>query len=167
MENGGTEDDPGPSEASQARRDVRSVLAVLRETVLELAAGLPQPPSAVRIRTGEASIDVEWAHSGVSLPAEVAAPAGVPARKGEQADRTYVRAPTVGTFFRAPEPGAEPFVDVGDTVTVGQQVAIVETMKLMIPVKADVAGRVLEVLKENGAAVEYEEPLFAVAPSSL
>jgi acetyl-CoA carboxylase biotin carboxyl carrier protein len=70
----------------------------------------------------------------------------------------------VGVFFRAPEPGARPFVDVGDSVTVGHQVAVVEIMKLMVPVHADVDGTIVEVLKEDGEHVEYDEPLFAVAP---
>jgi Biotin carboxyl carrier protein len=70
----------------------------------------------------------------------------------------------VGVFHRSPEPGAPPFVDVGDTVVPGQQVAIVEAMKLMIPVKADTDGVVEQVLKESGEHVQYGERLFAVVP---
>ena len=78
--------------------------------------------------------------------------------------RYDVRAPSVGVFYRAPEPGAPPFVGEGDTVRPGQQVAIVEAMKLMLPVEADRAGRVVEVLKRDGEPVEYGEVLFVLAP---
>ncbi len=73
-----------------------------------------------------------------------------------------VCAPTVGTFYRAAEPGSKPFVAVGDLVTVGQQLAIVEAMKLMIPVEADRAGRVREILATDATAVEYGERLIAI-----
>ncbi len=73
-------------------------------------------------------------------------------------------APTVGVFYRAPEPSAAPFVSPGDTVVSGQQIGIVEAMKLMIPVEADRAGRIREILPENGASVEYGERLFTLLP---
>jgi acetyl-CoA carboxylase biotin carboxyl carrier protein len=75
-----------------------------------------------------------------------------------------VRAPSVGVFYQSPSPGDPVFVDVGDTVTAGQQVGIVEVMKLMIPVEADRSGVVVAVLKENGDSVEYDEPLLTITP---
>jgi len=75
-----------------------------------------------------------------------------------------VIAPTVGVFYRAPSPGAAPFVEEGDTVAAGTQVGIVEAMKLMVPVEADRAGRVSKVLKSDGDPVEYGEPLIRLAP---
>ncbi|GAA5069189.1 acetyl-CoA carboxylase biotin carboxyl carrier protein [Thermocatellispora tengchongensis] len=83
---------------------------------------------------------------------------------GGDAAVAHIGAPTVGVFYRAPEPGAEPFVAVGDTVAAGQQVGIVEAMKLMIPVQAERAGRVVEVLVEDATQVEYGEPLIAYVP---
>ncbi|MGH3427261.1 MAG: acetyl-CoA carboxylase biotin carboxyl carrier protein, partial [Mycobacteriales bacterium] len=73
----------------------------------------------------------------------------------------YLTSPAVGVFYRAPEPGTAPFVSEGDTVVTGQQVGIIQAMKLMIPIEADQAGRVLDVLKSNGEPVEYGEKLFA------
>jgi acetyl-CoA carboxylase biotin carboxyl carrier protein len=72
----------------------------------------------------------------------------------------------VGVFYHAREPGAEPFVTVGSVVAAGQQVGIVEAMKLMIPVEASRGGRVTAILKANGEPVEYDEPLFAVQPEA-
>jgi acetyl-CoA carboxylase biotin carboxyl carrier protein len=84
---------------------------------------------------------------------------GPPPPQGHQ-----VTAPTVGTFYRAPERGAAPFVEVGDVVRPGQQVAILEVMKLMLPVEADCHGVVAEVLRRDGQPVEFGEPLFVLGP---
>jgi acetyl-CoA carboxylase biotin carboxyl carrier protein len=79
------------------------------------------------------------------------------------AEHLHVFAPSVGTFYRQPEPGAAPFVSEGDVVTPGQQIGIVEAMKLMLPVEADRPGRIVKIYRANGDAVEYGEPLFALA----
>ena len=73
-----------------------------------------------------------------------------------------VTAPMVGTLYRAPEPGAPPFVDVGSRVEVGAQLCIIEVMKLMNAVSATVAGTVAEVCVENGSAVQYGDVLFRI-----
>ncbi|MBL1100834.1 acetyl-CoA carboxylase biotin carboxyl carrier protein [Streptomyces coffeae] len=78
----------------------------------------------------------------------------------------YVQAPTVGTFYHAPEPGAPPFVAVGDLVRPGQPVGVLEVMKMMSTVEADSAGRVVEILVPNGQPVEYQQRLLAVEPLS-
>jgi acetyl-CoA carboxylase biotin carboxyl carrier protein len=97
--------------------------------------------------------------------AVVAAPAGAAAAPAAPADDpsvAYVTSPFVGTFYRAPAPGAEPFVSVGTTVKVGQTLCIVEAMKLMNEIEADAAGTVLEILVENGTSVEFGQRLFKV-----
>jgi acetyl-CoA carboxylase biotin carboxyl carrier protein len=82
------------------------------------------------------------------------------------ADTFPLCAGTVGTFYRAPEPGAAPFVAEGDTVRPGQQVAIIEAMKLMIPVEAERAGEVVEFLVADRAPVEYGQPLMLLREAS-
>lgn len=74
-----------------------------------------------------------------------------------------IKAPMVGTFYRAPAPDAEPFVEVGSLVTVGQTVCIVEAMKLMNEIESEVRGRVVAILVENGEPVEYGQELFVIA----
>ncbi len=83
------------------------------------------------------------------------------------ADRGLVAivSPMVGTYFSAPAPGAKVYVAVGDTVSVGQVVCIVEAMKLMNEVQSEVSGRIAEIRVENGQAVEYGQELFLVAPA--
>jgi acetyl-CoA carboxylase biotin carboxyl carrier protein len=73
-----------------------------------------------------------------------------------------VKAPMVGTFYRAPNPGAAPFVDVGATVKEGDPLCIIEAMKLLNEIEADKAGVIKEILVENGEPVEYGQPLFVI-----
>jgi acetyl-CoA carboxylase biotin carboxyl carrier protein len=95
-------------------------------------------------------------------PAAPAAPALTPAQ--EDTDFAVVKSPIVGTFYRAPEPGAKPFADVGDTVRKGQVLCIIEAMKLMNEINSDVDGEVVKVYVENGQPVQYGERLFAIRP---
>ena len=76
-----------------------------------------------------------------------------------------VSSPIVGTFYRAPNPDADPYVKVGDFVEQGQTLCIVEAMKLMNEIEADISGTVVKVLPENAQAVEYGESLFMVRPA--
>jgi acetyl-CoA carboxylase biotin carboxyl carrier protein len=80
-------------------------------------------------------------------------------------DLAIVKSPIVGTFYRASEPGAKPFADVGQKVVKGQVLCIIEAMKLMNEINAECAGEVVKVYVENGQAVQYGERLFAVKPS--
>jgi acetyl-CoA carboxylase biotin carboxyl carrier protein len=72
----------------------------------------------------------------------------------------------VGTFYRSPSPSAPPFLDVGDKVTVGQTVCIIEAMKLMNDLPSEVSGKVVRICVENGTTVEYGQPLFMVDPKA-
>jgi acetyl-CoA carboxylase biotin carboxyl carrier protein len=73
-----------------------------------------------------------------------------------------IKSPMVGTFYRAASPGAKSFADVGQAVKVGEPVCIIEAMKIMNEIEADVDGKILRVLCENGQAVEFGQPLFIV-----
>jgi len=73
-----------------------------------------------------------------------------------------IKAPMVGTFYRAPSPEAPPYVEVGQTIEPGQVFCIIEAMKLMNEIKSEVKGKVLEVLVTSGQAVEFDQPLFKI-----
>ena len=75
-----------------------------------------------------------------------------------------IRSPMVGTFYRAPTPEAQPFVEPGSRVSVGQVVCIVEAMKHMNEIESEIAGEIVETLVENGASVDFNQPLFKVRP---
>ena len=102
-----------------------------------------------------------------SLPEPVgspeALPASVPAPSREV--QVAVKAPMVGTFYRAPAPEAPPFVEVGDRVRIGQTLCIIEAMKLMNELECEVNGIVRTILAENGEPVEYGQPLFEIEPT--
>lgn len=73
-----------------------------------------------------------------------------------------VKSPMVGTFYRSPSPGAKPFVELGQSVKSGDPICLIEAMKLMNEIEADVAGEIKEILVENGHAVEFGQPLFVI-----
>jgi acetyl-CoA carboxylase biotin carboxyl carrier protein len=95
-------------------------------------------------------------------PLEAIVPAIAPPKLEVSRDENVVivTSPFVGTFYRAPAPDAAPFVDVGTNVRVGQTLCIVEAMKLMNEIEAEVAGTIVEVLVENGVSVEFGQKLF-------
>lgn len=76
-----------------------------------------------------------------------------------------IKSPIVGTFYEAPAPGADPFVRVGDTIQPGKVLCIIESMKLMNEIEAEISGTIVKRLVENGQPVEYGEVLFLVKPS--
>lgn len=135
----------------------------VRSTALQLLAGVERPPSILRVQSGDTSVDIEWPEQAASdRPAErTPGPPELLAAAPEAAGG-YLYAQTVGVFYPAPEPGAAPFVVEGDFVVAGQQVGIIEAMKLMIPVMADRVGRIAVVLKAYAEPVEYGDRLFGL-----
>lgn len=93
-------------------------------------------------------------------PAAPAAPAAAEAAPVIQGH--VVKAPMVGTFYRSPNPGAAPFIDVGQSVKEGDPLCIIEAMKLLNEIEADKSGVIKEILVENGEPVEYGQPLFVI-----
>ena len=102
--------------------------------------------------------------AAASAPASMAAAA--PAADEEGGELCMVKSPIVGTFYRSAEPGAKPFVSVGDTVRKGQVLCIIEAMKLMNEIDSEYDGEVTSIYIENGQAVQYGERLFAIKPSN-
>lgn len=99
--------------------------------------------------------------AGTSAPPPTAgsAPAAAP-----EEELHMVKSPIVGTFYESPAPGSPPFVKPGDMVQAGQVLCIIEAMKLMNEIEADVSGEVVKTVASNGQPVEYGQPLFAIRP---
>jgi acetyl-CoA carboxylase biotin carboxyl carrier protein len=95
-------------------------------------------------------------------PAPAAPPAAAPASAEDRLVK--VVSPMVGTFYRAPAPDADPYVEVGDRIDAGQTVCIIEAMKLMNEIESEVRGRVAKIAVENGQPVEYGQVLFLIDP---
>ncbi len=95
------------------------------------------------------------------VPAAVPAPPAAPAAPAAPTGHV-VKSPMVGTFYRSPSPGAEAFVEIGDTVKSGQTICIIEAMKLLNEIEADKDGVIKAILADNGQPVEFGEPLFVI-----
>lgn len=149
--------------------DIREVLALVREHDL---AELEIERDGLKIRVRKAGHPIAIMPSAVPMApvaapaAPVAVPAAAPASpapiEGDGVDLAVIKSPIVGTFYRSPEPNARAFVEVGDTVRKGQVLCIIEAMKLMNEIEADVRGEIVDILVENGQLVEYGQPLFLV-----
>ena len=99
----------------------------------------------------------------VLAPAAAATPAAAPAAAAEELpEAKVIKSPMVGTFYRSASPGAKAFVDVGSTVKAGEPVCIIEAMKIMNEIEADLGGTIARILCENGQAVEFGQPLFVL-----
>jgi len=172
------------------REMIESVWAEARDLIRRLEGSTVQ---RLAVAAGEYKIEIERGSAAVTLPAQPgndapqALPTGQPVAAGagpglgvapgarnasgvftleQVADtRSPVLAPLVGTFYRAAQPGAKPFVQVGDAVEAGQTVCIVEAMKMMNEVVAGESGKVAEFEVENGEWVEFEQVLMYLEPA--
>jgi acetyl-CoA carboxylase biotin carboxyl carrier protein len=154
-------------------RKLKKLIDLVEESgVAELE--ITEGEEKVRIVKGGAGREAAYAvapalapHPGAAAPAPAAAlpaaPAAAPPAPAASAPEGHVlKAPMVGTFYRAASPGAKAFVEIGDTVKTGQTVCIIEAMKLMNEIEADKDGTIKAILAENGQPVEYGEPLIVI-----
>lgn len=151
-----------PMDLKEIKRRIKELTALLQGTGV----------SELEVEQGGVRIKVKK-DPGVSAEA---APASRSSDRSESASRTgrkakaqddtlvMVCSPIVGTFYRAPGPGADHYVEVGDVVKKGQVLCVVEAMKLMNEIESDVDGKVVEILVENTRPVEYGEPLIRIEP---
>ncbi|MFV0524991.1 MAG: acetyl-CoA carboxylase biotin carboxyl carrier protein [Acidimicrobiales bacterium] len=171
---GSAADRPADGAPSPDRDRRAETLTRLSAETVELARSLPGPLRRLAVRRGPDEIEIEGRPTGVDVdggPSTGLAPAGPDVGPQPPApemvvdvDTEVIRAPLVGTFYRAPEPGAAPFVEVGDIVEPGQTVAIVEAMKLMNRIVAETHGRIIEICVSDGEPVEYERTLLRIGP---
>jgi len=113
------------------------------------------------------AVEASPVHPSGTVPAAIPVPAAGSGAEtgtalGEEEELHYLTSPIVGTFYRAPNPDADPYVRVGDFVEQGKTLCIVEAMKLMNEIECDVSGTIVKVLPENAQPVEYGEHLFAI-----
>ena len=127
--------------------------------------------SEVEVESDDVRVRVQRTVAAVATApvAPVITPAAAPTERPVVADAVSptlvtLEAPMVGTFYRAPSPTADPFVNEGDVVKESQVVCIIEAMKLMNEIESKVGGRIAKILVENGQAVEYGQPLFLIDP---
>ena len=149
-------------------QEIKELLQIFEESgVAEME--VQRGENRLRLRraptTQELQVPVAAAPSPAPAHAPTPAPAAAPAKAAPaDANHTLVKSPIVGTYYDAPSPGAAPFVKIGDTVEPGQVLCIIESMKLMNEIEAEMAGTLVHKLVENGRPVEYGEALFAIRP---
>ena len=146
---------------------VKELLALLDNssaTTIEIRRGFTTYRVSREIvhAAGAAGVHPAVAAALAGAPAPAAAPAAAP--EPVLTRLIEVKSPMVGTFYKAPEPGAEPYVKVGSRVSVGQTLCIIEAMKIMNELEAEVSGTVREVLVEDAQPVEFGQILFRVEP---
>jgi acetyl-CoA carboxylase biotin carboxyl carrier protein len=138
--------------------EIRALIRLAAESeITELFVDAPH----VKVRITKAA-----AGSSPTAPATSRSATDGQSTPGPEAGYVPIVAPMVGTFYRSPKPDAPPFVVEGDTVEVGQTVCILEAMKLFNEIPSEIAGRIARILVDNGAPVEYGQPLFLVAPTT-
>jgi acetyl-CoA carboxylase biotin carboxyl carrier protein len=149
--------------------DNKSAMQVDAALVRQLAELLDENMlTEIEVQDGERKIRVARTAQTVTAAAPVAyAPAAATAQAIEApaaapSNANALKSPMVGTVFLAAEPGAKPFAGVGDTVSEGQTLLIIEAMKVMNPIAATRAGKVTQVLVENGQPVEFDQPLIVI-----
>jgi acetyl-CoA carboxylase biotin carboxyl carrier protein len=145
-------------------RKVKKLIELLQESdVAEIE--IHEGEESVRIsRTGPAAPAIYATPAMMAAPA--AAPVGAAPAQGaaavEEIKGHTVNSPMVGTFYRAPSPGSKPFVEIGQSVAVGDVLCIIEAMKILNQIESDRAGTVKRILVENAEPVEYNQPLFVI-----
>ncbi len=124
--------------------------------------------SKMRLKQNEMEIELEKEFSIVEVkapktivPQEEMPPVAIPS-PAKQPSGSYITSPMVGTFYQAPAPGSKPFAKVGDVISKGQTVAIIEAMKIMNDIEAEYDCKIVKILVEDGQPVEFDMPLYEV-----
>jgi acetyl-CoA carboxylase biotin carboxyl carrier protein len=147
-------------------KDVRRLVELLRESpeVGSIEVKGLFGTGVVVTRTSSGTPMTMPAAMPMSMPVQAATPAAAPAAAPVAALKE-IKSPMVGTYYASPEPGAEPYLRVGQRVTTGQTVCIVEAMKIMNEIEAELSGVIREVCVEDATPVEYGQVLFRVDPN--
>lgn len=151
-------------------RKVKKLIELLEESdIAEIE--IHEGEESVRIsRTSSVAQAIAMPAAPAAFGAAVAAPPAaadaIQQAAGAEEEETFeghvIRSPMVGTFYRAPTPGAKPFVSEGDSVNAGDTLCIIEAMKILNQIESDKSGKVVKILVENGQPVEYDQPIFVI-----
>jgi len=149
-------------------KDIKEIIALMNENSLNEIEIEREGLKLKLKKSADGVVMGSGTHYAVeSLPAPKAVPVAIPAASGHaeaSKNNKDIKSPMVGTFYRSPSPEAESFVEVGQTVEIGQVVCIVEAMKLMNEIKSEVRGKITEVAVQNAEPVEFGQTLFVVDP---
>ncbi len=145
-------------------RKIKTLIDLLKESGV----------AEIEVKEGEESVRISRYGSAPPSPIHyapppAAAPIAAPIAEAPPAPVVprghVVKSPMVGSFYRSPSPGAKAFVEIGQTVKQGQTLCIIEAMKMLNQIEADVSGVIAEILVENDQAVQFDQPLFVIEPA--
>ncbi|WP_420146492.1 acetyl-CoA carboxylase biotin carboxyl carrier protein [Spirosoma sp.] len=134
----------------------------LKISVKRYGSGAPAATASVPAPVASAAVPA--AQTQPVAPTAVSAPTPVAAPKADTSNYVTIKSPMIGTFYRSSNPETPAFIEVGDTISEGKVVCIIEAMKLFNEIESEVSGRIVKVLVENATPVEYDQPLFLVEP---
>ncbi len=148
-------------------RKIKKLIELIEESdIAEIE--IHEGEESVRLsRTSSATPVIASAPQAIAAPVP-ATPAAAPAAseetvaESEELSGHVVNSPMVGTFYRSPSPGAKPFVEVGQKVSSGDTLCIIEAMKILNQIESDASGTITKILVENGQPVEYNQPLYVI-----
>jgi len=141
-------------------RKIKKLIDLIEESdiaEIEISEG----EESVRISRYSAA-PVQYAVAPAPAPVQIAVTPAAAAPVEEKVSGHVVKSPMVGTFYRSASPGSEAFVQIGQSVSVGQTLCIIEAMKILNQIESDKSGKIKQVLVENGHPVEYGQPLFII-----
>lgn len=148
----------GVSEVQLEQDDFKIVIKTGKEsTAMSMQQAVPQ-------QIYHAAAPVQVAPQAPAEAPQAAVPAA-PKTDSAEANFETIKSPMIGTFYRKPSPDKEVFVKVGDMVSKGQVVCVIEAMKLFNEIESDISGKVVKILAEDASPVEYDQPLFLVEPA--
>jgi acetyl-CoA carboxylase biotin carboxyl carrier protein len=148
-------------------KEIKEMINLMNENGL---AELEVEKDDMRIRLKKTPTGFESVELPLNYPISAAAPAAAkPQAQAEAAEKPAIKAveiksPMVGTFYRAPNPEAPPYVEIGQVIEPGQVICIIEAMKLMNEIKSEIRGKILEILVDNAEPVEFGQSLFLIDP---
>jgi oxaloacetate decarboxylase (Na+ extruding) subunit alpha len=149
-------------------KEIKEMVNLMNENSL---VELEIEKEGMRVRLKKTSPGFEGGNSPIviekhSIPVEqkTQSSSNTPAVEKNSAKRLEIKAPMVGTFYRAPAPEAPPYAEVGQIIEIGQVVCIIEAMKLMNEIKAEIKGKIVEIAVDNAEPVEYGQPMFIIEP---
>ncbi len=154
-------------------KEIRELIDFISSTGLE-EVNIETEEFKVKVKRSAGSVAVQASAPAPSVPAPAPAVAAAPAAPASEAksapseggsNHVEIKSPMIGTFYQSSSPDAAPFVKVGDKVSAGNTVCIIEAMKLFNEIESEVSGTIVKILVDNASPVEFDQPLFLVDPS--
>ena len=137
-------------------KEIKEMISLMNENNLN-ELEMERDGLRIKLKKGAGGVEVEHI-----IPHQAAPHTAVQSAATTGKNRIEVKSPMVGTFYRAPSPESPSFAEAGSRISVGQVICIIEAMKLMNEIKAEVSGKVVEILAENGQAIEFGQVLFVL-----